>query len=186
MSDLTGVDLAKLTLHKYALAMVLAIAPSVVFAGDVESNCHMSGGGELSMWNDLSAKELARIYNQETYKTEFVPGEVLVGMRHGFVAPANLAELFPGLLIVEIEDTFRSVRDGLINAKREMKKAGTLPPSEEYLLDENNFTPPTRTLYKIKLAPRTRESVIEAIEILKRNPCVAYAQPNYISYPMAP
>ena len=182
MSDLTAVELAKLTLHKYALAMVLAIAPSMVFAGDVESNCRMSGGGELSMSNDIPAEDLALIYNPESYKAEFVPGEVLVGMRRDFLVPNDPKKLFQGLDIVEIKDIFRSARVARINAMKEMKKTGTLPPSDEYLLDENNLPPLPRTVYKIKLAPDTRESVIEAIEILKRNPCVAYAEPNYITY----
>jgi len=128
--------------------------------------------------SDIPAEDLALIYNPESYKAEFVPGEVLIGMKHGFVAPANLAELFLGLDIVEIEDIFKSV-DARHRAK--MREAGILPLSDQ---GENNFTRPTRTLYKIKLASSTRESVIEAIKILKQNPCVAYAQPNYISYPL--
>ena len=110
--------------------------------------------------SDLSPEELAQIYGPENYKSEFMLGEVLVSMNYGAPVPDNLADLFPELDIVEIYDIDRN-------------RIGRNDLSHDAL----------DTVYKIKLPQETRESVIEAIEILKQNPNVAYAQPNYISYP---
>ena len=91
-------------------------------------------------------------------------GEVIVGMELGFVLPSgtNPAALFPELNIASIEDIFQSMIDsGIIEN----------PPHD----------PNRRTVYHIRLTDRSRESVLSAIEVLRRNPDVAYAEPNYIS-----
>jgi len=110
--------------------------------------------------SDLTPERLASLYDPKNYEGEFELGAVLVGMNRGAPVPDNLADLFPELDIVEIYDIDRN-------------RIGRNDLSHDAL----------DTVYKIKLPQETRESVIEAIEILKQNPNVAYAQPNYISYP---
>jgi subtilisin family serine protease len=112
-----------------------------------------------------SKEQLKEIYNTKNYGSEFVPGELLVGMKHDVVVPASAEMLFPELKIVSIENLYQPVEDS-------MPQSDTLP-----LIN-------TRTVYLIKLAANTKESLLEAIKILQQNPSVAYAEPNYITYPL--
>ncbi|MCL2808362.1 MAG: hypothetical protein FWD27_09500, partial [Coriobacteriia bacterium] len=125
--------------------------------------------------SELTAAQLANIYNPENYKNDFAPGEVLVGMNSGFVSPQSsqgmlspqsAGSLFPELNVTGIEDIYQSVREALPESAK--------PQSS---------SEPSRTVYLVELALDTKESVLDAIEILKQNPSVAYAEPNYISYP---
>ncbi|MCL2807827.1 MAG: S8 family serine peptidase, partial [Coriobacteriia bacterium] len=116
-----------------------------------------------------SVAQLENIYNPENYKDDFVPGEVLVGMKPGVVTPqsSQSAEaLFPGLNVASIEDLYQTTRDAMPMVTKPQSPAQ-----------------PSRTVYLIELALETKESVLDAIEILKQNPNVAYAEPNYIVCP---
>ena len=145
---------------------------------------------QLAQTSELTASQLATIYNPDNYHYDFVPGEVLVGMNSGFATPqsaqgargafnargalsAQSAEsLFPELNVASIEDLYQSARDAL-------------PMSPTMSANSFNSAQESRTVYLVELALDTKESVLDAIEVLKQNPNVAYAEPNYISYPCA-
>ena len=111
-------------------------------------------------------EQLKEIYNTDNYKNEFIPGELLVGIKHGVIAPESAEMLFPELKIESIENLYQSMEE-------------PMPQSDIEMLPLVN----TRTVYLVKLALDTKESLFEAIKILQQNPSVAYAEPNYILLP---
>jgi hypothetical protein len=109
------------------------------------------------------------MYDKSNYEREFVPGELIVGMRFSVAEPIKDArDLFPELEIAKIEDLHKSVMDVI---PEDVKAAHPEKPEE------------IRMLYVVTLASETRESVLDAIESLKGNPLVSHAYPNYISHP---
>jgi len=134
----------------------------------------------LRMW-EFTEAELAQFYDPKNYENEFVPGEVIVGMKYGVAPTRNPMALFPELDIASIVDANQSVRDAfdMVYAKASQDSKKSLESSRAA------WEASLRTEYLIKLPLDTKESVLDAIEVLKRNPDVAYVQPNYISYPEA-
>ena len=84
----------------------------------------------------------------------FVPGEVIVRMK-------EYTELFAGLHIVELVDSYEKVRSAI--------------PED---LIKNDI--PMKTIYYVKLREKTIDSVFSAIDVLMARADVAYACPNYV------
>ncbi len=103
-----------------------------------------------------------------TLEDDFVPGVVMIGFYEPYLAP--LTELFPELDMAEIRDTYKE--------------------SYESCKDNPNTTQAVKdwtrerigTTFMVKLTQETKESVLEAIDIITRNPLVKYAGPNYRVY----
>jgi len=108
----------------------------------------------------------------EINNPDFVPGEVFVGFMEPYKGSFSNEE-FPGLDVVEITDFYLSAYEKFKEFYGEDKNQDAL----------NDLKNKAGTLYKLKLAEETKESVLNAIYILKQHPNVAYAEPNYITYP---
>ena len=118
---------------------------------------------------ELSEIRLAEIYNEDNYENDFVPGEVIVGMKFTVAESRQIETTFPGLDVETIENNTLSVVDSVPEEAASESGLETL---------ENS-----RATYTITLTANTKQSVLDAIEILKNDPDVAYAEPNYISQP---
>jgi len=116
---------------------------------------------------ELGQKELEWIYNPKNYEQDFMPGEVLIGLKEPYKGESP-ESLFPELEIAAMEDLYLPVIDALYTDRSKAKTASRIG-----------------TAFIIKLPGEARESVLNAIEVLKRNPRVKYAQPNYIDEPCA-
>ena len=115
----------------------------------------------------LAEWELAEIYNEENYKKDFNLNQVSVGMNYSASESLGRIQAFPGLEIVSVENMYESV-------------IAALPVKFDYEILET--LDKVRAVFIITLASESREGVLNAIQILKNNPDVAYAQPNYIGY----
>lgn len=136
---------------------------------------------------ELTNEELAEIYNEDNYKNDFMPGEVLVGMKTTVAESQGVKAAFPELNVTEIEDSYETImaalpkKDEAIFDSCESKM--TVLYREEITESALQALKSLRAVYTLKLVSETKESVLEAIEILRKDPNVAYAEPNYISYP---
>lgn len=114
----------------------------------------------FSNLNEIGQAELTKIYDSNNYKNDFVAGEVIIGLK-GSDAISTLSidkALFPGVDIIEIA-----------NISNVNTLFGTADTSDS-----------RRQIMKLKLASCSKQNVVNAISILKDNPNVAYAEPNYI------
>jgi len=98
---------------------------------------------------------------------EFVPGEVLVGMKPGIKKKSASKDMFPDLRVVKVEDIGESVRKAL--------------PEERISKSSDEISDAIGAVYLVQLDMSQGEDVQSAIEKLKKNPDVEYAEPNYIS-----
>ena len=146
--------------------------------------------GEASL-HELSIAELARIYDPRNYENEFMPGEIVVGLKSKSLRTTPMM-LFSELNIASIEDLYEPLVD-IFDSSRELTSESLMVDFDgeqlEYLRANvdtqrlDRLRQKAGTVYVITLSSQTRESVLDAIELLKNNPSVAYAEPNYISYP---
>jgi subtilisin family serine protease len=120
---------------------------------------------------EIEEAELERIYNTDRYEWEFVPGEVIVGMKYNVKRSMSITPSFIGVRTTEI-----------INSRALLILQSPLEEVNETAL---NALLHSRAIYSLKLETETRESVLDAIEILKKDLRVAFAEPNYIGYPCA-
>ena len=160
-------------MKKQSMRFIASILAFVMLLGVQTFARNLGGLGEISIeeingMNELTDVQLNEIYNPKNYENDFVPGEVLVGMKHDFVPNRSPETLFPELNIAEAEN----IREKMLNSvPPELIKRGSQPDGEA-----------RRTVYLLKLNLETRGSVLDAIEVLKKNPDVAYAEPNYIAH----
>ncbi|MCL2049365.1 MAG: S8 family serine peptidase [Defluviitaleaceae bacterium] len=158
------------------LTVILTIGILDVFAGTAKTDV----AEKNAVTPQLSQKDLDRIYDPRNYENEFMPGEVIVGLKARNMRSEPRA-LFSGLDIAEIEDLYEPLVapfEPSGGATREM--VASVNKERLSALREQ-----VGTVYVITLSSKTRGSVLEAIEVLKKNPYVSYAEPNYISYPAA-
>lgn len=106
--------------------------------------------GSLSSTSDLSSKELALIYDEKNYEGEFVPGEVLIGLNDSSDAT---------------EDTLENELEADVSIE-----------NAELLLKNVDVE---QDVYLLTLESETEDAVLDAIEELKYDPNIAYAEPNY-------
>ena len=105
-----------------------------------------------------------------SYRCEdaFEQNVVIVGFKDGYEG-APLTELFPELKILKIEDVYEPVYtlnkdDPKVNQKKLEKLRQRI--GKELV---------------VTLQSKTKESVLNAVDILEKHPYIAYAQPSYIS-----
>jgi subtilisin family serine protease len=103
-----------------------------------------------------SAPNTARIYNPDNYRNPFVPGRVIVAFKAGATDFSD-------------KSVAAAVR---ISSRRDMAAARS-PRSKV-----RSFT--ARNLILVTLEDKTREGVLTVIDRLKRDPNVAYAEPDYL------
>ena len=125
----------------------------------------------------LSREELALVYDPKNYENDFVLGEVIVGL-NARNTRADVRALFPELKIAGIEDLYAPyvsyIETSDIRTRERLADNG----SEERL---SNLREKVGTVYIITLPDKTRDSVLNAINLLRSNPYVAYAEPSYKS-----
>jgi len=152
------------------------------------------------MENDTTHNNPNGFVENDPKNCDFMPGEVIVGLK-----PRNSRsrpkELFPELNIAEVKDLYEPLV-ALFDSSYEYdpsyevankKSLERVSKGKKENLDAlrrrvrknklDRLRKMARTVYIIKLSSESKESVLNAIEILKNNPLVAYAQPNYICYP---
>ena len=137
---------------------------------------------------ELSEFELSRVYNENNYENDFMPGEVIVGMKSTIAENQSISNITKNLNVTEVRDCYgKTIKingnvdevDRLKNSSYELRlKESTSPEIRRNI--ENS-----RATYTLKLSSNTKESVLEAIEMLKKEDSVAYAEPNYIVSPSA-
>ena len=133
------------------------------------------------------------------HENAFMLGEVVVGLKSRCMK-TKPSELFPELEIAEIEDlyeplvalfdvTYKYDPSYEIANKKSVEKCKNAECErlrKRVKKDKlDRLKKKSRTVYIVRLSCKSEESVLEAIELLKKNPLVAYAEPNYISSPAA-
>ena len=92
-----------------AVSLALLGFPIFGYAEEYSSLDEWQNQGEVSDYSgkrlnlELTAEDLARIYNEDKYKNEFVPGEVIVGMKFTVAESRGWEPRFPGLSFIEAE-----------------------------------------------------------------------------------
>ena len=99
---------------------------------------------------------------------DFEPGEVIFGMKEPYTG--SIDELFPELDFVEVDDLYKNSYEG----------SKDLPFVDQKGLD--NLISKIGTVFYAKLANKSTEATLGAIQYIAKNPIVKYAQPNYIYY----
>ena len=127
----------------------------------------------------LTEGELSRIYDPKNYEKDFVSGEVIVGLKSRNLN-STPKTLFSELDIEEIRDLYEPLVKKF-EPTRELENKNIATNINEEKLER--LMEKTGTVYLITLSSETKEGVLDAIELLKNNPIVAYAEPNYKSFP---
>jgi hypothetical protein len=120
----------------------------------------MLSGTVVLAVEDFTEEQIADYYDPIHYNNSFIPGEISVTLKSSVTQTSGYELLFPELeteSIVFPDSVKRAYEKGRIN--------------NQYLL--------------VTLKVKTRQSVIDAIELLKVNPNVLVATPNYGSYSAA-
>jgi subtilisin family serine protease len=107
--------------------------------------------------NPLPAINASLIYSNENLNKPFANGRVIVGMNNGFTSATITATQFANVAI-------KSVRE---LGKAKNPKTG---------LQINN----DRRVFLLNLQDESREGVLNAINAIRRDPAVAYVEPDYI------
>jgi len=105
----------------------------------------------------------------QVYNSDFIPGEVVLSLREPHTG--SIAELFPELdaiVVAEVVD---------LNNNLYEKAKDNQYISEEWL---GNVQKMFGMLFLIRLADKSAEAVLEAVEFLGQHPNVIYAKPNDI------
>jgi len=106
----------------------------------------------------LSAEETELIYDTDNYEYEYTPGQIIVGMKKTDEKVRASADVFSGINVTSVKSL-----------------TGTKGLAVQSAGGENTL----REILLVELASDTADGVLEAIEILKDHPQVAYAEPNY-------
>jgi len=163
----------KIASFKKVLALVLALS---MFFGVMLSACNEVPPGSHEEINPIDVDEGKADRTEDPPPINIGPGTSDLPPERLAAAynPENYKNKFqPGEVIVGIN------RGVAVPGN----PADLFPELDFVEIDDLFKSPSMRTVYKIKLSQRSRESVIEAIEILKQNPNVSYAEPNYINSP---
>ena len=98
---------------------------------------------------------------------DFVPGEVIIQFKEQYTGE-SIAALYPELDIAEEKDSTKRLYEAWI--------ALGMIPKEDLETDKDKFG----WDYLITLVDKSKKAVLNAIKTIESNPCVDYAQPNFI------
>ncbi len=152
-----------------SIAILSLILVSLLVPIHTMSKESEDGGGK-----ELSKAKLRMIYDSDNYERDFELGQVIVKLNtempdmatsNGKVSSDSLPQgQFLGVWVDEVENFTVKVRSKPTKANA----AATI----KTIVDEKEFI--------LTLKDKSRQGVLDAINILKENPKVKYAQPNYI------
>ena len=125
--------------------------------------------------------DLDLVYSEENYQNDYAPNTVLVGLRRPSgrraVAAANI---FEGVNVASTESlmTFADENEGITPLSANGADVDTEPSKGAFVEEQTG-------VYEIVKLNLAGQDVLDAIEILKENPQVVYAEPDYLYTPAA-
>ncbi len=148
-----------------SLALVFALLLSCVPFQTAAAKKSDTSNDSLEMTDNSNQKKTNRKIDPKKIKADYVDGDVMVGLKEPCDA-SKMAKLFPELNIANVTDVYGSV---IKAAKMSKKDVGASVASM------------VGTVYRVELASKKKQSVIDAIQVLNQSPHVDYAEPNYTS-----
>ncbi len=139
---------------------VLLVLSLFLIGFTLSANVQSKGAADNNE-NHLTPEKLEKIYHPKNYQNDFEPGVVIVELKSAVTTQKAPSSKFLGIDVKKTEELAAA-------SKSEIQKA------------EKNSTEVKGTELVLTLENNTRQGVLDAIDILKENPDVKYAQPNYI------
>ncbi len=125
--------------------------------------------------------DLDLVYSEENYQNDYAPNTVLVGLRRpSGRRAAAAANMFEGVNVASTESlmTFADENEGITPFSANGADADTEPSKGAFVEEQTG-------VYEIVKLNLAGQDVLDAIEILKENPQVVYAEPDYLYTPAA-
>ena len=125
--------------------------------------------------------DLDLVYSEENYQNDYAPNTVLVGLRKpSGRRAAAAANVFEGINIASAESlmTFADENEGITPFSVNGADVDTEPSKGAFVEEQTG-------VYEIVKLNLAGQDVLDAIEILKENPQVVYAEPDYLYTPSA-
>ena len=120
--------------------------------------------------------DLDLVYSEENYQNDYAPNTVLVGLRKpSGRRAAAAANVFEGINIASAESlmTFADENEGITPFSVNGADVDTEPSKGAFVEEQTG-------VYEIVKLNLAGQDVLDAIEILKENPQVVYAEPDYL------
>ena len=135
-----------------------------------------------------SETDLTMVYDESNYEYEFAPGRVIVALTQAFTSSYSLeAESAKNNEVIagtdhKIAEDIRHIRS--IFGGIEINNAQVLVPSRNsgQMSDGTSRNDDIGDVLLVHLNDQQKQTVIDAINILKENPNVIYAEPDYAIY----
>lgn len=137
---------------------------------------------EPASHSDTDPEELALIYDEKNYEHDFEPGKVLVTLNQD-VSLVSEADRLTDESIKSLYDISDELLETVVRKLiPDVQFEGVKNMSKLNVDDMRGLEPVERDriILILTLESNTKQSVIEAIDTLKRNHNVAYSAPNYI------
>ena len=125
--------------------------------------------------------DLDLVYSEENYQNDYAPNTVLVGLRRpSGRRAAAAANMFEGINVASAESlmTFADENEGITPLSANGADVDTEPSKGAFVEEQTG-------VYEIVKLNLAGQDVLDAIEILKENPQVVYAEPDYLYTPAA-
>ena len=119
--------------------------------------------------------DLDLVYSEENYQNDYAPNTVLVGLRRpSGRRAAAAANMFEGVNVASAESlmTFADENEGITPLSANGADVDTEPSKGAFVEEQTG-------VYEIVKLNLAGQDVLDAIEILKENPQVVYAEPDY-------
>ena len=119
--------------------------------------------------------DLDLVYSEENYQNDYAPNTVLVGLRRpSGRRAAAAANMFEGVNVASAESlmTFADENEGITPFSANGADVDTEPSKGAFVEEQTG-------VYEIVKLNLAGQDVLDAIEILKENPQVVYAEPDY-------
>ena len=123
--------------------------------------------------------DLDLVYSEENYQNDYAPNTVLVGLRRpSGRRAAAAANMFEGVNVASAESlmTFADENEGITPFSANGADVDTEPSKGAFVEEQTG-------VYEIVKLNLAGQDVLDAIEILKENPQVVYAEPDYLYTP---
>ena len=125
--------------------------------------------------------DLDLVYSEENYQNDYAPNTVLVGLRKpSGRRAAAAANMFEGVNVASTESlmTFADENEGITPFSANVEEDASEPSKGAFVEEQTG-------VYEIVKLNLAGQDVLDAIEILKENPQVVYAEPDYLYTPSA-